>query len=375
MNEETNSRRHGVALEILVCPATKQPLRLCSIEEADGDGPPFVPRRQVGRSTTRSRTPFVMLREDGEVAYPVFDGVPLLLAPEMFVRSMDVPPMDVTASPYGEAYQEEFFYNRFAAGSEGQAQLQRFGRELEDARALPAAQLERFPEPKELWIDNVYDVAAQVDCYRHMAPVKGTTIMQLGGKGIHAVKFLVAGAAETWLVTPMMEEMRWAMAFAEVMGVADRLRCVIAIAEELPFPDGVFDGVYAGGTVHHLDTPTAMPEIRRVLRLGGHFAAVEPWRAPGYAMGTRIFGKREANAFCRPLTQERVAPMVATFPSARVVHHGAITRYVLIALSKLRLKASLRASWVITRADDAVASVIPPLRRLGSSVALLAVKE
>ena len=356
-----------------VCPLTRQPLRLCRIDEAEGDGPPFVPRRQLGGTGTRSRTPFVMVREDGEVAYPVIDGLPVLLAPEMFVRREDAPPLDVAASPYAEAYAENLHYNRAAAGSEAEEERARYARPLRLARKLPPAELRRFPEPKELWIDAVYDAAAQLDCYRHCAPLSGATVMQLGGKGIHAVKFLLAGAAEAWVVTPMIEEVRWGMAFAEMLGVADRLRGVIAIGEELPFPDDVFDAIYAGGTMHHLVTAAAVPEIHRVLRPGGRFAAAEPWRSPGYAVGTRIFGKREA-VFCRPLDRARVAPLLDAFPSAAVIHHGAITRYPLLALSKLRLEVSLRTATTIGRVDDAVSSLLPPLRRLGSSVALLAVK-
>src|SRR5690606_33674889 len=118
----------------------------------------------------------------------------------------------------------------------------------------------------------------------------------------------LGGAAEAWVVTPMLGEIRCAMALAEAAGVSDRLRSAVAVGEELPFAAESFDGIYCGGCLHHMQTEIALPEISRVLAPGGAFAAVEPWRAPLYAIGTRIFGKRERGAFCRPLTRERVAP-------------------------------------------------------------------
>jgi uncharacterized protein YbaR (Trm112 family)/SAM-dependent methyltransferase len=364
--------RYSAAAEILVCPATKQPLRRCSIEEATGDGPLFTPLRPSGGTR---RMPFVMLRADGAAAYPIVEGTPLLLAPEALVRSgSKARPYDVADPPYAEAYHEMVFYNDAAGGSGGEAEREEYAGVLRRVAHLTSIELKRFPEPKELWLDAVYDSAAQMDCYRHLAPLTDATIMQLGGKGIHAVKFLLAGAAEAWLVTPMADEVRWAIAFAEMLGVAERLRCAIAICEELPFRDAVFDGIYGGGTVHHLFTSLAMPEIRRVLRAGGRFAAQEPWRSPGYGIGTRIFGKREANAFCRPLDRSRVAPMFEAFPKALVTHHGALTRYLLLALSKLHFVLGLNTVWKIGAADDAVSSYVPGLRRLGSSVALLAAK-
>lgn len=361
---------------ILVCPATKQPLRLVPIEEADG-GRPLVPRARTGggaKSEHAGRTPMVMLRADGEAAYPVIDGIPILLAPEMLVRDGSAAAYDVGALPYAEAYEQMAFYNEFAAGDEGGGELARYAEMLRPAQRLTPAGRSQFPEPKELWIDAVYDAAAQMDCYRHLAPVQDRVILQLGGKGLHAVKFLLAGAKEAWVLTPMLQEARWAVAFAEMMGVSAGLHCIVGIAEELPIADATIDRIYAGGTVHHIVTGVAFPEMRRVLVAGGAFAAADPWRTPWYTIGTRVFGKREPSVYCRPLDADRVAPLKATFPDGRRLHHGAFTRYPLLVLTKFGLESSLRTAWMLNRIDDAIASVLG-MRRLGSSVALLATKE
>jgi len=111
-----------------------------------------------------------------------------------------------------------------------------------------------------------------------------------------------------------------------------------------------------------------------VLKPGGAFAASEPWRTPWYAIGTRVFGKREPSVYCRPLDPTRVAPLTTTFRNGRRVHHGALTRYLLLVLNKFGVASSLRTAWTLNRIDDAVSSVTG-LRRLGSSVSLLASKE
>src|SRR5918996_54033 len=55
----------------------------------------------------------------------------------------------------------------------------------------------------------------------------------------------------------------------EKLGRSADLRA--ARAEQLPFPDGSFDGAIATLVAHHLDRARAFPEIRRVLVSGGRF--------------------------------------------------------------------------------------------------------
>ena len=159
------------------------------------------------------------------------------------------------------------------------------------------------PEPRETWIDCVPDCKAQYEAYKYLEPFAGKHVLQLGGKGIHAVKSLLAGATEAWVLTPMLGEVYCSMALAKEAGVLDRLRCVVGVAEEIPIVDNYFEAAYSGGCVHHMTTELAMPEISRVLKPGGRFSSMDPWRAPLYAIGTKILGKREVNVYCRPLTQ------------------------------------------------------------------------
>src|SRR5680860_1291048 len=171
----------------------------------------------------------------------------------------------------------------------------------------------------------------------------------------------------------MVGELLYAVALAEAVGVADRLHCVAALAEELPFPDRSFDAVYAQGSVHHWVVDRALPECARVLVDGGRFAAVEPWRGPLYGIGTGILGKRDRGVQCVVLTPSRIRPPRAqSFPGARIVHHGVLSRYALLALKKARISFSHRTVWRLSTLDDRLVSRSARLRDQGSSVAILA---
>jgi SAM-dependent methyltransferase/uncharacterized protein YbaR (Trm112 family) len=373
--------------DILVCPRTKLPLRRCPLEHAMSvisGGLPLV-TRQLDGSSPFGTTEIILLREDEECAYPVVDGTPILLAPEVLVAPGQVPYFDLSDPTYAEAYEEMEYYD--SVGKTQQTMIKESTIEDVTERdssglgnlviALQASeeQKESFPKPREIWIDARYDSAAQWDAYLHIAPLKGKRVLQLGGDGRHAVKFLCAGADEAWVLSPMLGELLFARSLATHYGMADRLHCVVGVAEELPFADRSFDAIYAGACVHHMVTDVALPECARVLRGGGRFSSHEPWRAPLYGVGTRIFGKREPSIHCRPMTKARAAPLFSAFDEAAVIHHGSLTRYPLIALDRLGFTVKVSTAWKINEVDDALCSTIPPLRRIGSSVALIGTRR
>lgn len=62
-------------------------------------------------------------------------------------------------------------------------------------------------------------------------------------------------------------------------------KCVVADCRQLPFPDASRDIAIVQGGLHHLpelpgDLERVVSEVRRVLRPGGRFMVVEPWRTP-----------------------------------------------------------------------------------------------
>ncbi len=350
----------------LICPISRSPLdcvdKATVIDALGADLQRIDAHRSV---VSHSEIPdYLLLRADHLGAYPVVDGVPILMAPEMLVTAGRGEPIETRQDPYREAYEEMDFYNAVAEDERSDVTNS-------DAYVIVnnARKGSKYPGPG--WLDSQYEITAQADAYNFLAPLDGTTAVQLGGKGIHAVKFLLAGAAQSWLITPVLGEATLARDLAAAFGVLDRLRVVVGISEEIPVADCFFDRVYSGGCVHHMVTDRAFPEIRRVLKPGGKFAAVEPWRAPGYKVGTKILGKRERGVNCRPLEADRIPPLYGAFEEAVVHQHGTFTRYPLIALSKAKVRLRVETVEKVLKWDDRIASRLS-LEKYGSSAALLA---
>jgi len=367
--------------DVLVCPLTKRSLHEFGLEQAElsiAAGTKFVSRSTNGVAPI-GRTPRVLVRDDGGCAYPIVDGVPVLLAPEMLMHPDQLQSFDLSSPRYAEAYEEMEYYSSVGGaavkvvedGLETADERRTTFRELASALGAPESARASFPHPREIWIDARFDAAAQWEGYVHLSPVAGKRVLQLGGDGRQAVKFLAAGAKEAIVVSPMLGELSFARALARHARLDDRLHTVAGIAEEIPLRDETVDVIWAGGCVHHMVTELALPEVARILRPGGKFASIEPWRAPLYGIGTKILGKREPDVHCRPMTAARVEPLFAAFDDARVVHHGSLTRYALIALERLGHSVKISTAWKINAIDDFVCSFVPPLRRMGSSIALL----
>lgn len=377
-----------VGLAHLVCPDARLTVARVPLPEAERllgalDG---LHARTAGPVPAVGPTPSVLVRSDGAVAYPLLDEIPVLIPAERLGAFAHE--FDLEFASYAEAYDEMRYYNasaeRWADGlADALAHGAAPGRAPDDPvtqgmhiaalASLSSDELASFPDPRERWLHLRFESAALEDAYRHVAPVSGLRVLQIGGIGLDAVKFALAGAAGVSLVSPMLGELRFARVLADRCGVASRLTCVAGVAEKLPFEDSSFDVVFLPGSLHHTSTEPAICECARILRPGGKFAAVEPWRAPGYGIGTRIFGKREPVA-CRPLTHERVAPLYGAFADPAVIHHGVLTRYALIALDKLGLGLSPRAVRCVVAADDAFCRRLARGSLSGSSVALLAVR-
>lgn len=374
---------------LLVCPQSRQPLRLLSLAAACDAIAPMRFRRSRGAAARLAPLPAqLLLRSDRRVAYPVIDGIPVLLAPEALVaepvdaRAAAALPVtnaaapranDIAADPrYAEAYSEMAHYNTVAEGHVRCLARSPAAAAIMPALRATAAERRHFPDPATCWLDLRYDLPAQKSAYRHLAPLAGKRLLQAGGSGVQAVVLLLAGAAEAWLASPMLGELRLAGALAARAGVAARLHGVIAVGEELPFVPACFDGIFCPGSLHHMQIGLAAPEFVRVLRPGGRVAACEPWRAPLYGLGTRLLGKVEPGVHCEVFTPRRLRPFLREFPGASVEHHGALTRYPFVALGKFGVQPGRSFIWRASRIDDAICGHVPWLRRQGSSLAILA---
>ena len=371
MAKENHSFAHS---KILACPETKQALIVSPLEQATAlISPTQSLVSAVDQSVFESYSE-VLVRQDNTCAYPIIGGIPILLIPERLTSNEKRTEVDLKDPKYDEAYEEMGFYNKVAQEEAQNIKASESYDAIIPIIQAPVEKRSSFPEPGSIWLDAIYDCSAQWDAYQHIGSVTGQRVAQLGGKGIHAVKFLLAGAAEAWIVTPMLGEIYCALALAREVGVADRLHAVVAVSEELPFQDNVFDAIYSGGCVHHMVTELAFPEIARILRPGGRFGAMDPWKAPLHTVGTKLLGKREPDVHCKPLNPGRVAPFYEAFSTTRLIQHGTLTRYPLLALQKFGIASSLSTAWTCMQWDDRICSFIPGFRKMGSSVALIGTK-
>jgi SAM-dependent methyltransferase len=296
------------------------------------------------------------------------------MGPEGLTRADNPREVDLQEQKYAEAYEEMAHYNQEASQEVMDIeQTQNYQNILKILRFLEQNQAD-FPFPKEIWLDATYTCVNQWEAYAHLGDLAGKRLLQVGGKGTHAVKFLLAGAQEVWLITPMIGEIRFGRALARKAGVADRFRAVAAFAEEIPFEDNTFDAMYSGGCVHHMDTLLALPECARVLKPQGRFAAADPWSTSLYEIGIKLFGKREKNVHCRPLTPERITPLYNNFNSVNLKHHGGIFYYFIMALQRLGFESKLSMVWKITKFEDFFRRIIPWAGGQGPQVTVMTIK-
>ena len=359
----------SVLAEVAASPRDGKPLTLVHASEIDMTSLRKVNRTGLDVGDYGFGDGEWLMRDSQGAYYPVVGDFPVLMYPERLVPKDDAETVDLKLPQYEEAYTEMEHYN--AVGNDGvdgltDAEVKR----LMAKSMFPDSEKDNFPLPVDVWVDAPHDLIAQLEAYEYLRPIKSSTFLQMGGKGTHAVKTLIAGADRALLLTPMLGEARFAMALAERAGVADKLYCVIAVGEEIPFKEGSFDTIYSGGCVHHMRTEMAFGEIKRVLNDGGRFSCVEPWKTVLNTCGTKECGKREAGVFCKPIDPVRLEPLARIFSNHRVQRHGPFLRYVFLGLEQFGLKLPLKTMFNIAKVDDKVGSLFGLTSRFGGSMVI-----
>jgi uncharacterized protein YbaR (Trm112 family) len=101
----------------LACPETGLGLRACSSTEAAGLMGGELVGRMAGPTPGIGVTPTVMVRADHRCAYPVVEGIPVLLVPEQLLTDRSAgtaSAVDISDHRYAESYQEMAHYNAVA---------------------------------------------------------------------------------------------------------------------------------------------------------------------------------------------------------------------------------------------------------------------
>ena len=316
-----------------------------------------------------------------DCAYPIIEDMPVLLAPELLAKKSSTTKfekVDLNDLRYAEAYEEMSVYNKICDSLVEKAVATGDDRELCEPMGAIATELNfdeyTFPYPEDVWVDAKHDGLSQLEAYAYLAPLTGKVFVQLGGSGSHAIKALLAGAKKAFLLTPMIGEARVARYLAKKYGVEDKFGCVIGIGEEIPFTSESVDVVYSGGCFHHMRTDYTAKELHRILKSGGKFSGVDPWKTPLHTIGTKLIGKREKSVFCKPINPERLQPMKDTFVDLKVINHGPILRYLFLALDKFGVRFSVGTMLKICSIDEKIAR-ISKTTKFGGSLLLAGTKK
>jgi uncharacterized protein YbaR (Trm112 family) len=173
---------------VLACPRTHAPLEPVTL-------PKLGSLRPIGRDGFQAHqfgaTEYLLTTQNRDRAYPVVDGFPALLWPEALFQAPHEQRVDLRDQRYHEGYSEMKFYNPVAY--EDAAHVARLPG-YRKTRQLLASRVpsDLFPEPTHEWIEPCFDIEAKVDCSRYIAPVRGRTVLQLGGHGGDAIRLLAA---------------------------------------------------------------------------------------------------------------------------------------------------------------------------------------
>jgi SAM-dependent methyltransferase len=137
----------------------------------------------------------------------------------------------------------------------------------------------------------------------------------------------------------------WHVRAARLFGLRRRnLDVRLADFHRLPFADESFDLVFSVEAICHADDVyRVVQEVRRVLRPGGRFVAIEPWRSPGFdrfGEAARTAVRLIETVFVLPDLQEFDTWLARTIALGfDLVQSEDVTAAVLPNLEKLRRRA------------------------------------
>ena len=221
-------------------------------------------------------------------------------------------------------------------------------------------------------LDMQLTLAATADvraAYRHLGPLKGRLILDLGGGlGLNAILLARAGARVV-IADLSRARLREARKLIESLGLLSQVQFVCCAAEELPFRDGVFDGQITKSVLIHTDLPRAAAELHRTLAPNGRAAFIEPLTGnPFVNLYRRVAAPKIWQEITRYFDHDRLATL--RMPFADAMRPVGIRRMYFLAFFATPFNYSLhkpKMYFFLERAllalDKALFTVLPPLRR------------
>ena len=190
-----------------------------------------------------------------------------------------------------------------------------------------------------------------------LGEVRGKRVLDLGcGHGMASV-ILARRGAQVTAVDLSLGYLREARERARASGV--HVALAQADAEQLPFADGSFAGVWGSAILHHLDPGRAARELHRVLISGGLAVCCEPWGENPLLRWARAqlrYPEKGRTPDETPLRAADVAVFKRVFPKVAVQGHQ------LLGMVS-RLGGTRRRRPMLDRWDSALLARWPSLGR------------
>jgi len=203
-----------------------------------------------------------------------------------------------------------------------------------------------------------------------LGSLKGKRLLDYGaGDGWNTVCFAKAGA-KVWAIDISQKSIELTRKKAAANGVAGSVVAEVRDACRTRFPSAMFDVIYGGGILHHLDVRAAAPELCRILRPDGVAVFYEPIRETRAmdvvkALALRLLNRRpkEVTGTETPLTRGRIALLRPWFEVVRY-------RQFEVLSSANALIPSRTLKWFLLWADDLLMRCLPAFAELGRAVVI-----
>jgi 2-polyprenyl-3-methyl-5-hydroxy-6-metoxy-1,4-benzoquinol methylase len=196
-----------------------------------------------------------------------------------------------------------------------------------------------------------------------LGPLAGQQVLEVGcGTGSLSV-YLAHQQAHVTGIDVSEEAVRVAQRRAAANGVAQTSRFRAVPAEDLDDPDGTYDLIMGNQVLHHLELKDALPNLRRLLRVGGRGVFCEPvlllpsWgrRIRESSLVTGFLPRHVDTPTERSLSSEDIAFMGAVFPGMR--------KYPFQLFARVQNFMELGDAWFarVTAVDRFLLKRFPPL--------------
>ena len=204
--------------------------------------------------------------------------------------------------------------------------------------------------------------------YSLLGDMRNKKLLDYGaGDGWHAVCFAKADA-KVWAIDISQESVGLIEATARANGVGNLIIAEVRNAYATGFDDNMFDLIYGGGILHHMDIEVAANEIRRILKPEGTAVFFEPIRQTGIMdfvkkIVLRVLkrDKAEETENETPLTIERLNLLKSSFGEMNFRFYN-----VLGSANKLIKSAGIRKT--LLWADYIFMRIIPGYSKLARLV-------